>query len=199
MITSNPNPLFRRLFQLYLGLKRGRHFRKIHLAGTPPPAGPVLLIANHLSWWDGFWAEQVVVDHWKKEFHVMMLEQELEKHRFLRWLGAFSLGKGKKAILESLAYASSLLDSGNAVVLIFPQGKIESMHQRQIRFGSGVNRLLADNPGLSLMGMVFLVDFFSNPTPSLWIYSGPLDREKPEAAFQAFYDQSLAYHVDHAE
>ena len=61
---------------------------------------PVLLISNHISWWDGFWAMYINLKVLKRKFHFMMLEEQLRKYWFFNYTGGFSVNKKSKVFLK---------------------------------------------------------------------------------------------------
>lgn len=96
----------------------------------------------------------------------MMLETQLRKYWFFNYLGGFSVNKGAKSINETVSYTSELLSSPKNMVLIFPQGKIHSMHQQTFQFEKGIERILTNTKSnIQILFMANLVDYFSNSKP----------------------------------
>lgn len=149
-----------------------KHFASIHLCGEPQTWNkPVLLVSNHISWWDGFWALYLNQKVFKKRFHVMMLEEQLRKHRYFNYCGAYSVAKKSRSIIESLAYTNELLADAGNMVLYFPQGEIQSMHVREFSFEKGLTKVLEQqNNKFELVFMAAVCDYFSNKKASLWLY-----------------------------
>ncbi|MEO1448923.1 MAG: hypothetical protein AAFV07_05305, partial [Bacteroidota bacterium] len=54
----------------------------------------ILLVGNHISWWDGFWPIWLNARHIGKQYHVMMLEEQLRPRMFMTKGGAFSIQPG---------------------------------------------------------------------------------------------------------
>lgn len=130
---------------------------------------PILLIANHLGWWDGFWVMMLNEKLLKRKFHFMMLEEQLSKHRILNYTGGFSVNKNSRSIIESLDYCTRLLRNSENMVLVFPQGEIESQHKHQFRFEKGIERVLKNlgNQPIQILFVSNLVDYFSYRKPTL--------------------------------
>jgi 1-acyl-sn-glycerol-3-phosphate acyltransferase len=53
----------------------------------------VLLLANHFSWWDGFLLYYINQKVFRKQFHVMVIEETVQKVGFFKYMGAFSVNK----------------------------------------------------------------------------------------------------------
>ena len=101
----------------------------------------------------------------------MMLEEQLRKFWFFNYTGGFSVRKNTRNIIESLQYASELLSERKNVVLIFPQGEIQSMHQQEFTFEKGVEKILTDNhQKMQILFVANLTDYFSNPKPILYMH-----------------------------
>src|SRR3954468_20854904 len=69
----------------------------------------VLLLANHFSWWDGFLMYYLNHKLIGKKFHIMILEDTVRQVSFFKYMGAFSVNKNSKDVLQSLNYAAKLL------------------------------------------------------------------------------------------
>ena len=102
----------------------------------------ILILSNHLSWWDGFWIFQINRIHFKKRFYVMITEENYQKVWFLKYLGCFSVKKNSRSVIQTLEYAGRLLDDPQNLVLIFPQGKLYSGHTDQIQFQKGLMSMI---------------------------------------------------------
>lgn len=132
---------------------------------------PILLLANHFSWWDGFLMFQMNRKLFKKRFHVMVTEENYRNVWFLKYLGAFSVSRHSKDMIRSLEYAGTLLNDNDNLVLIFPQGKLYSSHVKQVEFEKGLIKVI--NSSERKFQYVFaasFVDYFENRKPSVRCY-----------------------------
>lgn len=128
------------------------------------PDGPVLLLQNHFSWWDGYWSWFISEKILKRRFHVMMLEEQLIKRMFLTRTGVFSVDKNKKNVLPSMRYAAQLLSDPRNVVTIYPQGQIYSHYIDTVIFEKGAEMLLKNNEGK--INVVFATAHISFGSPA---------------------------------
>jgi hypothetical protein len=102
----------------------------------------ILLLSNRFSWWDGFLMFQLNRLVFKKEFHVLVTDEDYKKQWFLKYVGAFAAeGKGKD-VVETLLYAGQLLNNPNNLVLLFPQGKLYPGYVSSIAFEKGVMQVI---------------------------------------------------------
>jgi 1-acyl-sn-glycerol-3-phosphate acyltransferase len=123
--------------------------RKMLFAGVPrglPNGPPLLLVANHVSWWDGFILRplQQMVRR-GGALHIVMLERELHRRPFLRRLGGIGLEPGSPSSLRALLrdLRAERRRDPSLSVLFFPQGRIWPSHRRPLGFLGGV-RLLTE-------------------------------------------------------
>jgi 1-acyl-sn-glycerol-3-phosphate acyltransferase len=175
-----------------------RYFHKIILELDEfPEEKPVLLIANHFSWWDGFIGNYLSYTCYKKKFHVMMLREQLAKRMFLNKAGAFSIEKSSRSLIESLDYSAEILSGTDNMLMMFPQGKIESLYHRDFHFAKGVEKILQKcTVPPAIIFNINLVDYFPNPAPTLFIrtraYPGEATAQKLEDAFNRFHRECIS-------
>lgn len=158
---------------LYSGRLMEHAFRQLSFHAEEEKSGlPILLLANHFSWWDGFMQYRLNQHYFHRKLHIMMLEEQLQKNRILNQCGCFSIKKSSRSILESLDYCAEIMQQPDNMLLIFPQGAIESMHTEYIRFESGLGYLLKKLTGeYTVVFNVNLTDYDSCRKPRLELYT----------------------------
>lgn len=187
-------------FQFYSLYKIKRNFNKVEINGEFRDRNlPVFLVSNHISWWDGFWTVYLNRKLFgRKYFYFMMLEEELQKRMFLNKAGGYSVKKGSRSVIETMEYTAQLLDDKNNLVLIFPQGEINSLHTREIRFEKGIEYIIRKSSGnFQLVFVVFLIDYFSEQKPSLFVYIKEYDLQiftskALEKEYNIFYNDCIS-------
>ncbi len=160
-------------FKIYTFCAVKNHFSKVFIKGTMPDLNlPIVVIANHISWWDGIWTMHLNMKVFKRKFHFMMLENQLRQHMFFIHLGGYSITKKSKSIIESIQYTSQLLANPRNLVLLFPEGKIHSMHNQQFVYQTGIKRILEkiDQKNIQIVFLANFIDYFSGKKPSLYMY-----------------------------
>jgi hypothetical protein len=118
---------------------------------------------------------------------------------FLNKCGGFSVSKKPRELLESINHAASLLRDKNNLVLIFPQGKIETKYRYPFVFERGIEEILkrTDNP-VQILFIANVIDYFSQSRPSLFIYFQQADlgdrpvKAQIEKAYNAFFSNCIA-------
>lgn len=194
ILKAKHNAVIYPFFKWFIRWKIRRNFKPIKIIGEVAHKNlPVLLITNHNSWWDGLWVEYVNQQIFKRKFYFMMLEDQLRKFWFFNYTGGFSVKKNSKSIIETLDYTRQLLTNKNNLVLMYPQGKIQSMHEPDFKFERGLEHILKklQNP-VQVIFMVSLVDFFSSDKPGLYLYlqeytENEFKTENIQLAFSTFY------------
>lgn len=181
-------------FKWYAVWKTERHFKPVELIGEFTDRNlPIILLANHISWWDGFWAMYLNLKILRRKFHFMMLESQLRKYWFFNYTGGYSINKQSKSLVESLQYTAGLIERHENMVLVFPQGELESIHLQTFSFEKGIERILKNKQGkLQLVFMANLTDYFSKPKEGLYIYfteyaSDDFSLSGIESAYNRFY------------
>lgn len=177
MIQASHRWFFTWFFNFYARYKIKRHFHGVNIHSECKAGDKaILFIANHFSWWDGFFVLYLNQILFRKKFYVMMLDHQLKKNRFLAKTGAFSIKKNSRDILESLQYAQNILENGNNLLLLFPQGKIESMFKAELKFENGIEKIIHGRENqIQLIMAAVLPEYYSNPKPSLFIYLAEFD------------------------
>ena len=161
---------------------------------------PILLICNHISWWDGLWTLHINQQLYHRKYHFMMLEEQLLKNWFFKYTGGFSIRKNSKSVIESLNYTAELLTDKKNMVLIFPQGEIGSMHDNAFVFEKGISKILQRSKNeIQVIFVANLVDYHSNVKPTLHAYmsdySGNFETTEIQDAYNGFYQDCVSNQI----
>lgn len=199
MIPAKHSKFFEKLFGVWLSFAFRRNFSAFNTIGEYRDQGKSLLVvANHISWWDGFWLLRLNQKLFKKKFHVMMLEEQLEKRLFLSKLGAFSIKRNHKSMVNTINYARNLLTNPSNLLLIFPQGEISSQYDHPHIFQNGWTRIFKGiEHQVQILLVVHLLDYFSNSKPILYQYlyspepSKMVNPNELEEVYNEFYKRCL--------
>ncbi|WP_100372552.1 lysophospholipid acyltransferase family protein [Bacillus sp. FJAT-45037] len=150
-----------------------RNFYTVHLNGRVPETDrPILLIANHSSWWDGLISFYLSEQHIKHDCYAMMGEDGLKEFPFFRKIGAFSVNPNNpRSLLQSLRYGKDKL-ARNQAVWMFPQGAEQHLEKRPLDFMGGVAYLLEDRPDVLVVPVTYYYTFMHEQQPELFIQIG---------------------------
>lgn len=178
MITAHHRRWAHWLFRPYLFWLFRRHFYACHLLGAEPTlesTAPVLLLPNHSSWWDGFFVYLLNHRLWQRRIDLMMLEEQLQQHRFFRFLGAFSIQPGDvRQVRQSLTYAREQLQSPRAPLLtVFPQGELLPWGRRPLQYRPGVRWLWQRAPAAThILPLAIKIEFLAEQRPQVFLMPG---------------------------
>lgn len=153
------------------------HFREIKTVGEyVPRAASTLLIANHFSWWDGFFAWYLNQKLIRRRIYVMMLEEQLKNRLFFARVGAFGIKTGRREVIKAIRYSADILSQPGNLLVMFPQGLIQSQHRSFLNFQRGVVEILnLCNPAPDILFCAALLDYYSFRRPSLTLHLRSFD------------------------
>ncbi len=132
----------------------------------------------------------------------MVQEDQLKKFPFFRYKGAFSVKKNSREVFESLSFAADLLNSCDNMVLMFPQGRLQSMHVQNIDFEKGVFRMIEEIKGpCQVIYCASVIEYLESFKPSVHLHlldCGVADGLNVEALAEqvsAFHQEALQKQV----
>lgn len=172
MIYNKKNVFFNRLIHYYIKWVVGKHFHEVlcDIIETDNKRA-ILLVANHFSFWDGLILYCINDKLLKKKYHVMVEKETVHMLHYLKFVGAFSITKRSRDVIESLNYAAELLNDPQNLVLIFPQGKLFSNYVDDVRFDKGVFRIMQKAQiNFQLVFASTFIQYFKHKKPTATVY-----------------------------
>jgi len=199
MLPSRQNDTLSRMFYRFMRWWMGRNFKEINIQPFEPrPGHSILLLTNHFSWWDGFFANYAAFNNLKRRLYIMMQHDHFLKHWYFKYLGAFSMKKGSREMLESLTYSAGLLNNPENLVTIFPQGALYSNHETYIHVENGIERLIKQIKGpCQIVYQCTLIDYFEGLKPRAYMHhfdcgvAGEVPFEELKQRINNFHQQAL--------
>ena len=92
----------------------------------------------------------------------------MQKNKWLKYMGSFSVEPGRRSIKESFDYAAEVLGQPGNVLLFFPQGKLESSHIRHIQMEHGIKEIAHRIKGnCQLIWCSTTLEYFESTKPSI--------------------------------
>jgi hypothetical protein len=155
----------------YVGWKVRAAFRGVWLRGTLPEGpAPLVVYANHGSFWDGFVAHQLCrAGGW--DGYCMMEERMLARYPFLASRGAFSIRHDPRAAFETLRYARRLLAEPRRAVFVFPEGELRPVPTLPLHLERGVE-VLARLSAARCVPLAIRYVFLENERPDVLLAIG---------------------------
>jgi 1-acyl-sn-glycerol-3-phosphate acyltransferase len=175
-----------------------------------PADRPLVLIANHTSWWDGFLLRDLhAALRPGTPMYTVMTEAELRKHPFLRLLGAVPLQPGSPGSLLRLlrSLGDAVQQRPATTIVFFPQGRIWPSARRPLGFQRGVETLLRAVGPCTVLPVGIHIEPLNHAAPTAFVtlgqprpYPGPgLSADALEDAVSERLDRLAAMLDRHGE
>lgn len=206
------SPFAAAVFELALSPVR-RLLLRGPLTGRLPvvdPGVPVVLAANHTSWWDGF----LLRDVQKRlrpgaRLFTVVLERELRRRPFLRWMGCVGVepGNGVSVLRLFRLLRQERRRDADSVFAVFPQGRIWPSGRRPLGFERGVSVLCSMIAPVIVVPVGIHLEPLNRAAPTAFIAigkpqtwtSGQPDCRKLEAAVEHELDRIRRFLDRHGE
>lgn len=172
------------LWDRYLQWKYQKSFTSIHFnltaaLGHLDPKLPVILVPNHISWWDGFFCFEVQRQiRPGSGIFSLMLESELKKFPILRKIGCFGIKPGNPASVRRAFEQFRDLVAVNPyrTLTFFPQGTISPLRHRPLGFRRGIETLGRMTGRVQYVPVAIHIEPLNHEKPTAFIYAGaPID------------------------
>jgi hypothetical protein len=189
MIKARHSRWAQSLFHRYIMRLMQHHFHAFHLLGEVPvwpDNAHLLVLPNHCSWWDGFFIHLLNTRVWHRRPYLMMLEEQLEQHRFFARLGVFSVrSDGFAAARQSLCYIRQVMAEqppAEIFLALFPQGELRPDFIRPLGYKPGILWLVkqAESP-VVVVQLAIRIEFLEQQRPDVFFEFGPLHRFERKA------------------
>ena len=123
-------------------MRRRVHAVRIAFAAPPPPTDrPLLLAANHVSWWDGFVLREVQRTlRPGAPMYTVMSSAELARFPYFRLMGVVGVDPASAgSVSRAVGFLRARLrERPESTVVFFPQGRVWPSHRRPLGFRRGV-------------------------------------------------------------
>ena len=173
MIRAEHRRWARLVFNRYIDSLLRKHFTgfyQVNAFPPVPPQGGLLILPNHMSWWDGFFIDYVCRHYLPHHpFYIMMLEKQLQRYWFFKKLGAYSINPGQgRSVLETMKYTLDLLSDTSAVVM-FPQGVLQPYSPDEYHFEKGGLRYLVsrNSHDFHILPVAFKIQYYEDREPEI--------------------------------
>jgi 1-acyl-sn-glycerol-3-phosphate acyltransferase len=200
-----------RAFEAFFRPWRDARVRTL-VAGLPaelPRGVPLLLAANHVSWWDPFTLRELQrALRPGAPFHTVMLEAELARRPFFRRLGVVGLDPASPASLRGCIrqLRRLLKERPDGAVCFFPQGRIWPSFRRPLGFRGGIRVLARELGPLVILPVGLHLEPLNATRPTVFASAAPplrvdgrLDVAELERAVEGEVDAVLAFLSRHGE
>ena len=177
IIEARHNKAAEHVFGIYLNRLLKSNFSNFFLSNFPPELPKdksVILTPNHMSWWDGFFVYKLNVDLLMKRLFIIMLQEELERYWFFKYIGAYSIKPNNPAnISKALKYTQKLFKDVSNSIVFYPQGEIESFDKKPLKLNRGL-QLFTKNmeDRCIILPLAFKIQHYNKKYPAIVFRSG---------------------------
>ncbi len=178
MLEANKSRWFEKIFSIYNKNLIKRRFNSLRVSKFENLVSrdrkiPLIIYANHSSWWDGLIAFEISQTA-KLDFYIMMEERQLKNLPLFRKLGAFSVVReSPQQAVKSLRYAVKLLKNNTSRTLwIFPQGEIIPNDARPLTFFRGLEKIMTLVGECNVMPLALRYEFLGSYKPEIFVQAG---------------------------
>jgi 1-acyl-sn-glycerol-3-phosphate acyltransferase len=172
-----PSRLVLSWFAAYLHWYIGRHFHALRVANAhrfPVTTGPLIVYANHASWWDPLAFIVLSRDVKPQAAHYAPMDEAALKHyAILSKLGLFAVENGtRRGAAQFLRASQEILATPNSVLWVTPEGRFTDMRTRPAIFRPGLAALVARVGSCTLMPLAFEYTFWNERLPEILLSWG---------------------------
>lgn len=201
MIKANHKNYARWIFIPYMNNLLKKNFSHFYLVNNFPdiPEDKGLIITpNHISWWDGFFAEYLFKKHLNRNLYIMMLEEQLKRYWFFRMLGAYSINPASPlSIRETVNYTREVVADPKNFIVTFPQGEIESFEKRPLTLRRGLNFIIKGiEKDFLVLPVGFKIQYYNEKYPSIIVRFGNLLQGKEIINNYSLYESEFVNNID---
>ncbi len=193
------SPFMLRFFGALFQRDLAASFHGVRCSGEVPAGrGPLVVFANHPSWWDGELFIWLITRTFAgRRVFVPMEAAMLERYRFFGKLGGFAVAPGYVGAATFLAVGEAVLGLDDGLLLINAEGRFRDMRERPLRLASGLSHLAKRMPDARFVPLAVEYAFWDERRPNLLLRFGePVPAEAIRQGSSAALGEALAGTMD---
>ena len=171
------SPLFNVVFNVFFKPYYRSRVRKLWILGQLPNFStklPIIIIANHFSWWDGFLIRSVKEYFCcNRQFSFFMGAEQFQTRRWMRWLGAIPMDANRPAsVLKAIRKVSQLRREKGSKLFFFhyPEGQLIRPWSKQNHWRRGVELVLKNFQPAECWILAQQLEFGSSPRAAAFLH-----------------------------
>lgn len=175
-------------FTRYVRRYLRRSFERVGLsrsvAAPQPGDRPLIVFANHPSWWDPMFFYLLAGTLYPGRRHFGPMDADaLRRYPVLGRLGIFGVERGPRGAVRFLRAGEAALRQPGGTLWITPQGHFVDARSRPVRLEGGLAHLARRVPGALVVPLAIEVGFWNESAPvGLLRFGAPVDVRDGEAA-----------------
>lgn len=167
---------------VYSSLRRMFVRVRLRTVDDPRAAGiPLVAVANHPSWWDGYLA-LLLSRHFGLRRYLMMDAAQLRRYGFFAWAGCFGVERDDpRDVARAIVYAAHrLIKERDALLWMFPQAAIVPSDRRPVAVHNGaahiVRRVAGDGGPVGVLPVAWQLVFRGEQHSEVFVRTGAITR-----------------------
>lgn len=201
MIKADHKKWAKFVFDIYLKrlLKKSFYdFRIINDLAQIDKSKSLIITPNHFSWWDGFfiyWLNKKILN---KKIFVMMLEEQLKRYWFFQKLGCYSIDlNDNRKMIASLKYTLDLAQNSDNLIIIYPQGEIQSYEQRPVHLRDGIDFIAKRSKNVfQIVPIAFKIQYTNERLPIVYTRFGNILNSNDVAVNPQLFKDEFTNNLD---
>ncbi|MDQ2924310.1 MAG: lysophospholipid acyltransferase family protein [Acidobacteriota bacterium] len=166
-----------------------RHFRAVlvqHAERFRDATGPLIVYANHASWWDPMVSVLLAQTLLPARKHYAPMDAvPLARYPILRKIGIFPVELATpRGAAQFLRISEAVLKSGG-VLWVTPQGRFSDVRERPLAFKAGLAALVARVPEATVLPLAIEYTFWNERLPETLLHFAPAVIVDPGAPTEA--------------
>jgi len=163
------------IFELAFRPWMRRRLAGVHITGIPrnvPDDRPILFMANHLGWWDGFVLREVQRRiRPNAPIYITMTGENLRRFSGLRFMGSIDVGRGSPTALRRAMrfFEEKRRESSDFATVFFPQGALWPARRRPIGFQRGITTFVRILSPVTIIPVAIDYELFDRPVPAAFV------------------------------
>ncbi|HET7461715.1 MAG TPA: 1-acyl-sn-glycerol-3-phosphate acyltransferase [Longimicrobium sp.] len=209
---SRFSPLALAAFEAFFRPWMRRRLNAVRVTGLPRALRtdvPLVLAANHVSWWDTFTLREIHrVVRPRSPLYTLASEAELAHLPYFRLTGAFGVDPARAAsVLSAVRFVRDRArERRDATLIFFPQGRIWPSHRRPLGFLRGIEAFVKPIAPCIVLPIAIHHEPGTTAAPTVYVSAGApvyvareLDHDFVEAVVEAECDAILDFLSLHGE
>jgi 1-acyl-sn-glycerol-3-phosphate acyltransferase len=174
-----------------------RHFRAVRISGaealTHAVQGPLIVYANHGSWWDPMVQVLLAAELLPQRRHYAPMDAAaLDRYPIFKRLGVFPVALDSPRGAAQFLRTSLTILGENGVLWVTPQGRFADPRERPVLFKPGLAALAARCPkGCTVLPLAIEYPFWNERLPETLLQFGqpmPIHGETPGEVQEKLHD-----------
>ena len=193
------SPVMLRFFGALFERDLAASFHGVRCSGEVPTGpGPLVVYANHPSWWDGELFIWLITRTFAgRRAYVPIEAAMLARYRFFGKLGAFAVAPGYTGAATFLKVGEAVLGLDDGLLLMNAEGRFRDMRERPIQVAPGLAHLAKRMPGARFVPLAIEYAFWDERRPNLLLRFGePVAAEAIRQGGGAALGEALAGTMD---